>query len=435
MITLARTLEESRFGGPVWRVRSALSTEIAIIVVLAAQMIPPLPQYLGLATSMTLGTMMAAGGILLVSLLNAVLPRPAAPFRLADMDVTAPAIVLVTSLVIALHGIVADTIQSFPDVLRAVSSVLPFTLLVAGGIVLGTELRRCPDATMDRALRVSFWALCGLSVLHLIGLQPRGHVFPKSTFPFTEISHFALAFLPVLLYRTVRASPRTRHWWLLGGAAIAMILQSLSLLVGCVIAAAACRRLLPLVLLGGGALLAALPFLELSYFTDRLNFTGDVVNLSNLAYVQGWQLVMESWVNTSGWGIGFQQLGMGNTQVPASEAIRTLTGGTDTNLTDGGFVLAKVVSEFGALGVLVVLGYIVLAVRCTLQLRNVRSDAAVTLARCVIVTYSVDMFFRGTGYFTQSGLVFIAALAVLAKSRVASSRERSAVSQQQTAGR
>jgi len=389
-----------------------------ILVILTAQLLPPLPQLLGLVTSHMAGTVMAAMFIMLVCLMNDLLPFSVLPRTLLEFDARPALTIALIAGLLLLHAIIADRFLSLGDLARALESFVPLAAMLAGGAMLGAALSRCPDGAVDSTMRVSFWVLLVIALVPLSGVESNP-IHPKPAFPFTETSHWALAFGPVLLYRAVRADERRKTAWVLASVLIGMALQSLSLLAGCVLIAVACRRLYLLMLAIPAAVLLLLnaPLLGLSYYTSRLDFSG--TGLSNLVYLQGWQLMQENWHLTSGWGIGFQQLGMHETQVAAEAMIRTVTGGLDENLTDGSFVLSKIVSEFGWFGVLLALAFVVLAVRCMkgLRARTESSGAGLTFARCVVVAYSVDMFIRGTGFFTQSTLMFLAALAVLRASR------------------
>jgi hypothetical protein len=281
-------------------------------------------------------------------------------------------------------------------------------------MVLGELFSRARDSTVERVLTLSLWVLCGVMLLQAIGAQPRQSAFPKSIFPFTETSHFALAFFPILLYRCVRARGLRQLAWLAAVFAIALWMESLSLLVGAVLATIACRRALLLTLSALAVAAVGMPF-ELAYFTSRLDFSGAVMNLSNLVYIQGWQLVGESLERSSNWGIGFQQLGHRDTDAAAADLIRQVTNGVDANLTDGSFVFSKLASEFGVIGIILSVAYLIGAARCMSSLRRRTAGSLTTFARCVVVAYFVDMFVRGTGYFTQSTLLFITAVAILMK--------------------
>jgi hypothetical protein len=396
-----------------------LPLPVLILLLLSVQLLPPLPLYLEVAPSMAAGTMMAALMVLFACLLNDLFLIVRRSNYVPIINVHSVAAVFVIATLILAHGIVADWIQPI-DFGRFAASMVPLTIVLGAGIALGRALSACCGVRAEFVIHTSFWVLCGVIVLHVVGAQPRGDVWAKSTFPFTETSHFALAFTPVWLYRCARADHKTGLWWVAGGFAIALFVQSLAMLVGCLLAAAVSRRLILVTAPAGVLVLVGLPFLQLEYFTSRLDFSGNVVNLSNLVYLQGWQQLIESLELSSGWGVGFQQLGVRGTQAMAADMIRALTLGVDLNLLDGSFVLAKVGSEFGVIGLLLIVIYVAFAAFCLQGLRAQNAGVVVTFARCVVVAYSVDVFVRGTGYFTESTMLLVAAIAVLVVNRKAS---------------
>jgi hypothetical protein len=393
------------------RTRASVPPLVLVVLVLAVQLLPPLPLYLGIATSMTLGATMAAGIIVLVYLLTGVLSQQNLQGRIYFIDVGKPLLVLLIAATVFLHAVIANMLQLI-DLRRCVESLIPLLIVVGGGILLGVELRRSSERVVNSTVRISFSLLCIVMLMQLIGAQPRPAEFPKSMFPFTETSHFALAFLPVLLYLSVRAQGKRRLWWMLGAFTVALVLQSMSLLVGALLVAIACRLVRYLIVPILLVVLIGVP-LDLSYYSSRLNFSGGVLNLSSLVYLQGWQLVQESLVRSAGWGIGFQQLGFHDTEAAAADLIRQITNGLDANTTDGSFVFAKIGSEFGVFGIVAGIAFLVLFARSLRCLRSNSERAAVTFARCIVVAYIVDMFVRGTGYFTQSTLLFISGMAAL----------------------
>ena len=82
-------------------------------------------------------------------------------------------------------------------------------------------------------------------------------------------------------------------------------------------------------------------------------------------------MVGESWERSSGFGVGFQQLGVFGTEVPAAQFLRALREGEDMNILDGSFVFAKLGSEFGVFACVLVLVYFWLAYRSLRMLRRV----------------------------------------------------------------
>jgi hypothetical protein len=271
--------------------------------------------------------------------------------------------------------------------------------------------------TLDRIVTRCFALMVLVALLAALGVTvplPDGQAnYAKPLFPFTEPSHFALLFTPLLLYMCVVASGLRRLGLLLLGALVALILQNLTLIVGLVVVTSVClsRRMLPLLLIAGLAILQ----MDLSYYADRLDFSGDVQNLSNLVYVQGWQLMDESLSQSNGWGLGFQQLGVQGSNTPASQIINTLLGGDYANILDGGFTMSKVISEFGIFGLGLIGIYLVAAWSAwrSLRLALQRPGALHGLdvfACSVIVGYIVELLVRGTGYFTGTTILLCAAL-------------------------
>ncbi|HEV2270396.1 MAG TPA: hypothetical protein VGR92_13125 [Steroidobacteraceae bacterium] len=389
---------------PLWLLCSLLLTE---------QLLPSVPFYAGLAPSMALGMVIAAG-LCILSLLICWSIQARAIGR-SLLDAKANGLMLIGTVVIAaiLHGAVADQLQGV-DMGRFVASLIPLVLLLGGGLALGTAIRNASEKSLARALRLSFGILCIVGFFGAVGLQPPHFGrFPKSTFPFSETSHFVLAFAPIYLYMCCTARPRRRDLWLLLGFALTVVLKSATFLAVAFVAALICRRFF--IVLVSVLLIAAVGLaVRFEYFTSRVSLSNDSTNLSALVYLEGWEMLDDSLATSHGWGVGFEQLGVRGSNVPAAEAIRGLTEGQDLNLKDGSFVLAKLGSEFGGAGLLLVAGYVWLALKCLRALKSGRGSLNEQFARSVILAYSVDMFVRGTGYFSQSTLLFVAACLALA---------------------
>jgi hypothetical protein len=49
-------------------------------------------------------------------------------------------------------------------------------------------------------IECKFAVLCTSLLLKFLGLEPLSNIYEKPLFPFTETSHFVLAFVPMLLY-------------------------------------------------------------------------------------------------------------------------------------------------------------------------------------------------------------------------------------------
>jgi len=389
------------------RRRPSLGSGGGSVLLAGVLFLPALVFYFGWATSLALGTTLTASVLVGAAALQRGpgLNAPSAP-RVAAIVLTA----------VTIHSLLGCLFQPF-DVWRALSSLAPLVVLILGGNAWARLLSSASPRTLDRIIARCFALMMMVALLAALDVtvsQPDGQgTYNKPLFPFTEPSHFALLFTPLLLYTCVVASGRRRLFVLLLGTLVALILQNLTLVVGLVVVTSVClsRRVLPLLLIAGLAILQ----MDLSYYSDRLDFSGDIQNLSNLVYVQGWQLMYESLSQSNGWGLGFQQLGVQGSNTSASQIIFTLLGGDYANILDGGFTMSKVISEFGIFGLGLIGVYLVVAWSAwrTLRLASQQPGSLHALdvfAYSVIVGYVVELLVRGTGYFTGTAILLCAAL-------------------------
>lgn len=387
-----------------------LSTGMLCLLLLSIQFLAPLPMYVHAATSMAAGTIAAAVlCIMTVTICWAVAAR-ASGERLLDIGGGGIALIATVIVLITLHGAVADQVLGI-DVGRFLTSLILLVVLLGAGLAVSAALRGAAAPQIVTLSWVSFWAFCGVIVLRAVGLQPG--IYTKSTFPFTETSHFALAFGPIFLYRCASARPSRRTLWVLLAFALAFVLKSGALVGIAFLAAMICRRFL-IIAVPALVIAVAGASVELEYFTSRADLSDNSSNLSALVYLEGWEMLGDSLEQSHGWGIGFQQLGVRESEVTAADTIARLTGGGDLNQMDGSFVLSKLGSEFGVIGLLLVAGYCALALLSLRCLRGGRGPPAMQFARCIVLAYGGDMFVRGIGYFSPSSLLFLGALLVLA---------------------
>jgi hypothetical protein len=395
---------------PAQRVRRSVSPALAYLGVL---FLPPLLMYYG-APNLTSGTF-----IVCLALLGCRLGRLYGADGSYDAPVLGDRAVLFAFALVGLHLTIATTFE--PVALpRAIGSLVPLGLLLIGGGTLASMFSVVPARRLHHGLRFCFILMCLLAILGVARIAQPGD-WRRPVFPFPEPANFALAFIPLLMYVTVTSHGVRRAAFLLLGFVCTALIQNLTLAVGFALVALATMRwhVLLVVLLLAGAVAAQF---DLTYYAERLDFSGDNSNLSNLVYLQGWQMVAESWQRSGGFGIGFQQLGIVDTEVPVAQIIRALRQGEDSNTLDGAFVFAKFGSEFGAFACALVVIYLWFAFRSMRMLRTVARGRPhigplTILAHCTIVSYFVELFVRSPGYFTAGALLLVVAFGVLARER------------------
>lgn len=392
----------------------ALSLALGISLLL-----PTLIFYLLPVTSQAPGVVLAAV-ILLGAAAFGVLPR----FRRGELG--GISLVSISAAFLIMTHLLMSAWVGPIDFRRAMISVVIFASMLLGASILSSRIFCGSDRSTLTCIKLFTFVFFLIGIMSVLGLQPSGksHYF-NPVFPFTEPSHYSLSFIPLLI-ASAATQPLAGRLVLLGAAAIlAYLIQSLSLLIGVSVAA---LITLPLQILVPGALgVGALAgMVDVEYFADRLDFSISSGNLSVLVYLQGWDLLGDSLARTRGLGIGFQQLGIAPITTYTSSLI-VLLAGDDVNVRDGGFTLAKIGSEFGLIGLLVVGTYTIAAGGCYLRLRAVALRRVVVrpgvvLALAFFCGFLVEMFVRGVGYFSGTAMIFIAAAIFLWSERRSRSR-------------
>jgi len=253
--------------------------------------------------------------------------------------------------------------------------------------------------------------------------------FPKAVFPYSEPSHYALTTGGVLFATGFLISSLQRVILLILLLILTMLFPStlllvLSLMMLIVYYSSDIKKVTLLVLL----LLMAFLFVsdnikDFQYFSSRLNISSNNTNLTTLVYLQGIDDAYRSFITTNGIGLGFQNMG---SIAPSkiSNLIHSLSG-YYKNRNDGGFLAAKIVSEFGLIGLILLVYYLKFFYRSFVFLRNM-SNSEYTIANVstslifshsIIMVFFIELFVRGYGYFSPGVFFVLFALFVIRKRR------------------
>lgn len=331
--------------------------------------------------------------------------------------------------------IVVDSIISFYfyGIYKPLTSLVIIFPLVSS-IVLCKEFERLTFIELLSVLRALFLLLlfCGVVKLFYMPGFLNYELRPKRVFPFSEESHFALSVgviaLPLIAGSGFMLSSLV-VFVLLG---FAFLYPSLTFLVfACFGVLVVSMRSKLVFLCSFFALMLALPFVfSLDYFSARLSMT-DSDNLTALVFLQGLGLINVAL--DRGFGLGFQMLGSHLTPIlDVSEKIYQMTG-RYMNLEDGGFLAAKLISEFGFIGLFFVGWYIFLFVKVLFNnifLRGLFSSyfsddsrKKNVMAASAFLGFFVELFLRGYGYFSPTLFLMLAFLFFLiSTSRVSRAR-------------
>jgi len=373
-------------------------------------MFPPMLTYLRPDTSMGPGTALAC-----LIVLAAAAPSLRLDLRRRLFLLNSGEFALLALVVFAVfHFLVAAKLLPV-DLWRFAGSVVVLLLMIAAARLI-RPLLFGPRVT--RALLLMIRIMFVVALLGVGGIQPPGWItFHKPVFPFTEPSHWTLAFLPLLMWACVTSRGWARSLYLTAALAVALALQNLTLIVGTLIVASVYAPVTRLVLLGvAAAAVVVVVAPDLTYYTERIDFSEENTNLTAQVFLQGWGMAAQAIIDTYGWGVGFQQSGINGPTVPISELIFAVQG-FYSNLLDGGFVMAKLASDFGVFALVPTAAYVRLMMRSFRQLRAAardrlpRLDSGTLYAHAVVAMFSIEIFLRGLGgYLTSTVVLFLAAV-------------------------
>lgn len=387
-------------------------SDVAAPAVLAAAILFPSIGYVWLdGTSYAGGTV---GACLFAAVIYLALERPQLPrfFAFAPSDRMA----LIFGIAFVLQSAAAYGVAGQFHGLRFWGSLGALTILAAGAASMSALLARASDMAVRRTL---FWFAGGLMLMvfaDALGWRPITDArFNRPLFVFAEPSHFALVLAPFLLWVVVSYQSIAARVAIFALAFLVLLLvknMTLFLLVGLASLVVLPARALLLSLCGLLLIIAS----DTDYFLPRLDLTAASSNLSALVWLQGWQEAMIGVRETLGIGLGFQQLGVDGAKGAISHQIAALlwngfgTRNGTLNLLDGGTLGAKLVGEFGILGIALVALCSYAIVGGIRNLRKIAANgvaeaAATTFFYCCMVSLSLALFVRGTGYFAPSVLL------------------------------
>ncbi len=302
------------------------------------------------------------------------------------------------------------------DLGRFWQSCLLLIIYILGAWSFSNLTQGLSESHVDAATKVVFNVMLLVGLAGIFKYSPFfDEINPKAVFFYSEPSHFALSFLPFLLYMVVASESRMKFLLLFASLLMAIFLENLTLVVGITLIsffAVPLRRLILIFPFAAAMLLGAV---DMGYYSARLDFSRENDNLSTLVYLQGWERSFLSFIDSFGFGVGFQQFGIVGSLGEISEKIEKLAG-LQLNLLDGGSTAPKFIGEFGFLGLLLILLYLVYFARSVKWLYELSmsgtalSDSKQVFFHSCFVMYCIDLFVRGTGYFSPSGFLFISSM-------------------------
>ena len=347
------------------------------------------------------------------------------------------AIILVSILA---HGLINYSFHGEQfNLTRFLLSFIYLIFVVVGAFSFVLIMRKANIKKCNFIFNFLFISFVLIALLSAIGFSPF-QIGGKSIVFYSEPSHYALDFLPLLLFTVIQANQKNKVIYLVVAFEIALVLQSLTLMVGVILVSIIALRVWStLITLGLFIMLYyTAPLVhdlfsfvnssseivmyrenDNSYIISRLPITaGPVlgsVNGSFLVYFSGWERAFLNFLDYFGFGVGFQQLGFIGNWGDAMERLVDVYY-KPMGLFDGGAVAPKLVSEFGVFALVCMGCYTTLLFKTIKNLRLISlssfSDIDIrnVFFMCYFVMYAINLFIRAPGYFSMSSFLFISSI-------------------------
>ncbi|NOR54697.1 MAG: hypothetical protein GQ531_00665 [Sulfurovum sp.] len=298
--------------------------------------------------------------------------------------------------------------------------------------VLAQKLLKINYQALSNSMLLVILVLLILGWLKLFFIPPCCHydMFEKPVFPFSEESHYALV---IGIIAVAYAFSGKLIWVFFIGVNIlllALLFPNLTLLVfSLLIFFASLFRLKPIYFKSFILLVPVLIMIiwtlfisNSEYFSSRLNFE-DTKNLTTLVFLQGWDMAYLNLVETHGLGLGFQMLGSSATYFSSLTDEIVNIADNELNFSDGGLLAAKVIAEFGVIGIIVIVSYVYfllkfifygnqiwLKIHLSHDQNYIQELKKKLFLSGILFGFLVEVFLRGYGYFSPG--VFLALVAI-----------------------
>jgi hypothetical protein len=303
---------------------------------------------------------------------------------------------------------------------RFLSSYISLFLICIGSYGFVNALLQINSSNLSRWIGGMGWFLVVNAIIGLMDIK----IFPNTTYKpagvFSEPSHLALVLAPILAYSCAINNKNCRKF-LLFFFVWGILIENLTTLV----VVAFCFLIRLKINFSKRFVVSSLVFIiivgiiiqttDLEYFFSRLKISSDSDNLSVLVLLQGWETAFFMLNETEGMGSGFQQFGF--LSVPGDISNKIARFGLDgLNQFDGGSTAAKLVGEFGYIGLLVVFVFIVSSFNALMRLRKAErtgESGGRVLLIAGLYTFIVELLFRGVGYFSPSSFLALCGISFL----------------------
>jgi len=333
-----------------------------------------------------------------------------------------PLLFLGIFLIFILHILVQNTFNGFSHLKAFISIGIAIYFVTVAYLTIWSIKEKVDTTILLKSINLLVYFLIFIAFFNIFTEYRLAIMLGrvKEVIPFGEASHFALyAGVFFIIFFIFSRNILYKIAILLVDVVLAILFPNTTMLIFAILMSLLLLKFnIKNIVVFVIALIVVFNIFQSDYFAERIDLSGDSDNLSALVYAQGVDYAKKSLVDTHGLGIGFQMMGTQETSAISRQIIYILSHsnfGQGLNRNDGGFLAAKIVTEFGILGIILLFAYIYLFIKSFFILRKVIRDrnyidTKLALMYAIIFSFFVYVFVRGSGYFNPVVFLFLIAL-------------------------
>lgn len=312
---------------------------------------------------------------------------------------------------------------------RFLMSLLALVIVLFGAAIFSFNLIIFDNKKLlNKTFNVFFYFYLLFGILTFLRFSTYSPVFYKTDIyltVFSEPSQFAVSLFPFLLfYACTIKSNKLRFFLVLFSLINTFLIGSTAYLLTTLIIIFITFKSKKIIIIlittiTVGYFLFIFGYLDIQYYVDRLTLNAQEgsgkPNITSLVYLAGLDETYLNVLSTYSYGIGFQQFGYTGETSDLRDLIYKWSG-TFKYLAnkDASFLAGKIISEFGIFGIAFLIYYLKLFLQSIITIKkfiNNRDNNLIIIfnASC-IVALSIELFIRGSGYFTIVTFLFMASM-------------------------
>jgi len=324
-------------------------------------------------------------------------------------------------LLLVVHFLITIIINNFSvNFDKSLYSIIILPILVLASYIFYTKIKDIKDQKLNSVLHFILFNFLLILLFSFFWESPFFKVNAKAIIFFAEPSHLAVIFAPFFLYSILTLDEVRKRFLIIIVFIIITIINNATLFIVFTFGIAlyliinfkSIKLIKSLLIVIIFSLILVINIdVDISYYKDRFIYDSNNLNMSLLVYLAGWERALSIMVDHSPIGVGFQQFGYEPLKGYFFAKLVSVGGG-GLNIYDGATLGSKIIGEFGLVGLCFLFIYVYYFFNkiLTILINSEKNTNVTIFFACVYLSFSIYLFVRGMGYFSELPFLFLSSL-------------------------